>query len=124
MRAVAIYKAKFGDQNIGTAVTKSNLANVYLKQNETKRAEPLFQESVITLSKLPAGNNLVGIARGRWGRALLHERRYSEAREQLELASKTVAAQADLPADEIDHIKEDTEAVCQHIACTRDNSGR
>jgi len=79
-RAAGIYQAVYGDRHPNTAAALSRLADVYLKEGQSARAEHLLLDVIQRLSQaLPAGHLNIGIARIRLGRVLLNEKRYQEA---------------------------------------------
>jgi len=104
-RAVAINESLFGESNYKTAATRSNLGAVYLKETKNELAEATLKQAVVALALLPAGNNLIGIARGRWGRALLALKRYSEAETQLTLADGLLKAQHNPAPGEVANVR-------------------
>src|SRR5207245_11460641 len=63
-----------------SGIAESKLADVYVETKNYKEGERLFREALSMYAQtLPAEHQLVGIARVRLGRAILRQRRYSEA---------------------------------------------
>jgi serine/threonine-protein kinase len=110
-QAAEISRSLLGETNLYTALYDSNLANAYLRESKDELAEKRLREDVKVIAALPQGNNLIGVARGRWGRSLLHLHRYSEAEEQLVAASKALKAQARPSSNEVQNVCHDLAAV-------------
>ena len=106
-RALAIDHALFGDASSRTALIRSNLGAVYLKQSRNVLAETTLRQAVEALKAVPPGNNMIGVARGRWGRALLVLKRYPEAEEQLNAAHELLKAQRTPPPTEVANVRAD-----------------
>lgn len=123
-RAATINRTALGGENPATALTLSNLGAVYLKEGKLNQAEPLLRRSVDALTRLPPGNSLIGVARARWGRALLRQHRYPEAAEQLTLARQLLSAQRNPPKAEVSNTEEDLASLCRHTRCPAELASR
>lgn len=110
-RALDIYEALSGKGDVHTAAARSNLGVIYLKEGRDAMAEAALRGAVAVISLLPPGNNLIGVARGRWGRALLRLKRYPEAEQQLTEADALTKAQHNPPAVEVANIRSDLVAL-------------
>jgi tetratricopeptide (TPR) repeat protein len=107
LRASTIDETLLGEKNAYTSAYKSNLAQVYLKESKNVQAESTLRGAVEFLATLPPGNHLIGVARGRWGRALFALGRYPEAEEQLVSAYRLMKAQQHAPALELHNVSDD-----------------
>jgi eukaryotic-like serine/threonine-protein kinase len=107
LRASTIDEKLLGEKNAYTAVYKSNLGIVYVKESKYVLAESTLRSAVDSLATLPPGNRLIGIARGRWGKALLALGRYPEAEEQLTAAYQLLKALPHAPSLEVRNVSED-----------------
>ena len=106
-RAVTLLKLSLGESDFHTAAAESTLGTVYLKEFRYSLAESTLRHSVQVISRLPPGNNLIGVARGRWGRALLALQRYPEAQQQLTSAAILLEAQHNPPPIEVKNVTND-----------------
>jgi serine/threonine protein kinase/tetratricopeptide (TPR) repeat protein len=79
-RMADIYKSVYAGKHYYIGIALSNLAGVYVDRQDYKGAERLFREALqIYAATLSADHLNVGIARVRLGRALVFERRFSDA---------------------------------------------
>jgi serine/threonine-protein kinase len=79
-RMVAIYKAVYHNRHYLIGIAQSNLASVYTARKEYARGEKLYREVLAGYAGvLEPGHVNVGITHIKLGRALLRQRRFSEA---------------------------------------------
>ena len=84
VRAIAIDRTLYGDNNHQTSVLKAHLAQVYVKIRQDQQAEPLLREAVGALTARPLPGNLsVGVAQLLLGEVLLRQKHYDEAAKYL-----------------------------------------
>src|SRR6266516_1871059 len=79
-QALVIREPVYGGKHAFTGVGVSNLASVYVAQQQYARAEPLYREAIEIFTESQGAEHLnTGIARIKLGRTLLRQRRYAEA---------------------------------------------
>lgn len=87
-QAVALEERSLGPDHPEHAVTLNNLGTLLVqKGGSDAEAEPLLRRALaIRLDRLPAGNTKTASTRAVLGRCLLHQHRFAEAEEELNLA--------------------------------------
>ena len=114
--AESIVLSRFGEKNVFSAVYLSNLGKANIKLNRNELAQSEERDAVKFLETLPPGNQLLGTARARWGRALLGVGDYRLAEEQLTTAERLLAAQPNAPKVDVQSVNEDLAKVRKWIA--------
>lgn len=79
-RFAEIYRAVYHNRHYLIGIALSNLAGVYVERKQYVRAEQLYRDALQVFAEtLPPGHLNTAIAQIKLGRALVRERRYSEA---------------------------------------------
>jgi tetratricopeptide (TPR) repeat protein len=95
MRMLTIYRSRYGEKHQFTALALCNLGSSYTWEKQYRRAEALFREALgIYAQVLPPGALNAAIAQVKLGRALLGEKRYTEAEPYSRAGYETIKKQA------------------------------
>ena len=95
-----IYRAVYASKHYYIGIAESNLADVYVEKKNYKEGERLFRDALSMYAQtLPAEHQLVGIVRVRLGRAILRQRRYSEAESESRAGYELLMKQTSPPAN-------------------------
>jgi serine/threonine protein kinase/tetratricopeptide (TPR) repeat protein len=92
-RAAEMDQSLFGDSNYQTAMMKADLGDIYTRELQPQRGEPLLRSAVVVLKqRLRPADGRVVRAEELWGHSLLSLKRPSEAIEPLTAAYQALAA--------------------------------
>jgi tetratricopeptide (TPR) repeat protein len=114
-RMADIYRSVYTGKHYYIGIAESNLADVYVEKKNYKEGERLFREALSMYGQsmyaqtLPPGHQLVGIARVRLGRAILRQRRYSEAESESRAGYELLMKQTNPPANWLSKARTDLE---------------
>ena len=105
-----ICRSVYAGEHYCIGIAESNLADVYVEKKNYKEGERLFREALSMYAQtLPPGHQLVGIARVRLGRAILRQRRYSEAESESRAGYELLMKQTSPPANWLSKARTDHE---------------
>ena len=80
LRAADIYRRTYDEKSQWTLTAQNNVASVYLKLGQYRRAEEIFSQNIAVLTEQNLGETLnAGITRIKLGRALVRQGHYREA---------------------------------------------
>ena len=107
-RMADVYREIYDDRHYYIGVALSNIGGVYQERQQYARAEALFREVLRRYADtLPAGHQLVGIARVRLGRQLVRQRRFAEAEREILEGYGILMKQSTPPARWVQMARED-----------------
>jgi len=95
-RTGEIYTSVYGDKHYLVALARANRASVYLARKQFTEAEAQFRDVIARFNVALSPTHMnTGIAHIKLGRALLGEKRYREAVEEILAGYRTLSAQTD-----------------------------